>query len=200
MENSIYLEHCLIESGYLSELWAAIDIMAKKEKYREQNKTLDYSLEDQAQDEFKHARILKDALKAEGHTPRPGNTVYQYAMQEVIYRNFAGVHLDQTNSFEEFLFMQETMEHRAVWIYKTYLKGGTINRYKDVINIIVEEEMPHLRGVQCDTDFARNVVAIDRHLFRNVLRKRYNNMNLLECPEFWEHYYGDGLKGENESN
>ena len=192
--NTKLLDHYLIESAYYSELWAVYDIQWKIQNagwdFLQGSKLNRFHL--QLVEEKRHVCMLREAMKAEGYTPRD-NTI-KYAMQNVIFHNAGHFDLSVSVNSDLFMFFHELMEKRAIWIYRTYLFGGTIERYKTVLQAIIKEEKEHLHNIKCDHRDAKHLIDVDRYLFYQALPKKYNNMNLLDCPEFWDDYYGNGLR------
>lgn len=193
MESTNNLEHYLIESAYYSELWAVYDIQSKI-----QNEGWDFfqgsKLEHfhrQLQDEKRHVCMLRQAMKDEGYTPR--DDTLKYSMQNVIFKYAGHFDLAKTRNSDIFMFFHETMEKRAIWIYRHYLLFGTIERYKTVLAAIIKEERDHLHNFKCDHAHAETLVDVDKHLFNHTLPERYGKNLIQSNPRFWSDYYGSGL-------
>jgi hypothetical protein len=179
------LDHSLIESAYLSELWAVQDIGEKLKLFPSR------ALEKQLAEERFHVELLGNCLAAEGHLPRQET---RWSMQEVIYRKVCLIDLGATAASEVlFRGVHEITERRAIWIYRTYLLGGTVERYKKALRRILHDERGHIHRDYPANDVLRHVRRMDQWVFRIHLFRHYNRMNLLQCPRFWADYYGRGL-------
>lgn len=173
-----------MNSAYLSELWAVNDLLNFKKNFK-----LAWSdqREAQLQDEKKHARMCLSVLKTETQ-----NVIYSldYAMQETIFKKKWT--LGHASSDEEFSAIQEVMENRALWIYRTYLKVGKNNRYKDVFKAIILDEKIHRQiGKEKNIRFTpiyKSISTVDRYFFRTYLPSKYGQM-LFSSPQFWNDYY-----------
>ena len=191
-------DHWWAESAYLSEWWAVWNLQMMAVHWN-----LGSEFDSQIEDEIRHAQMFKDAMAAEDHYPR---TMWKnsegypiYAMQEVIYRNVCGLDLNQLTKHNVDMFKQvhELTERRAIWIYKTYLKGGMVERYKDVCREIIKDEKGHIHPrPKSDNLILNNLIAVDRWAFLKFLPKHYNGMQLLLCTGFWNDYYAGELVTE----
>jgi rubrerythrin len=197
-------DHYWATSALLSEWWALLNLdhMAKEYKIYDE-------LYDQIADEARHMTLLRGAMEAEGYEPpftqqyvytpqgtRLEHMVPMYAMQEVIYHSVCGIDLTQLtcHGVDMFKEVHEVTERRAVWIYKTYIKGGQIERYKDVCREIIEDERGHIhKRPNTKNPVMKNLHELDRWVFLKHLPRHYNGMQLLECAEFWDDYYTDNL-------
>lgn len=177
----------LMESAYLSELWAVENIERHIAKYD----SLELRL--QLDDEKRHAEILLEALRAEGHEPRHDTA---YSMQEVIYKNWQGLRVGAFTDIDQrhFAFAHEVTERRAIWIYRTYIRGGNVDRYKGICEQIIDDERGHLHEMTPTSTAMEDLARLDRAIFRRYIPGAYGSMDLLRCGEFWDDYYGDGLK------
>lgn len=177
----------LIESAYLSELWAVNNIKRHETKYG----SIDLAM--QLDDEERHAAILLEALRAEGYEPLHDTA---YSMQEVIYRNWLGLDLDRFTDIDRahFCFAHEVTERRAIWIYRTYIRGGQNSRFKEICAQIIDDERGHIHAMEPTNESMENLMRKDRLIFRKYIPGEYGSMNLLETPQFWSDYYGEGLK------
>ena len=106
------LEHCFINSAFLSELWAAKDIKAK----------IDMGLisSDQAQaqldDEYRHAEVLFKMMKKLDFAPCED---IQFAMQNVLYKRIMNVDLASVHGDQKYFWgIHEITEKRALFNYK----------------------------------------------------------------------------------
>lgn len=191
-------DHYWAESAYLSEWWAVWNLQRVAPEWQ-----LGDELESQLEDEVRHVRMFKDAMAAEGYTPRfmwKNSKGYPIdAMQEVIYRKVCGLDLHRLTMHNIDMFRQvhEITERRAIWIYKTYIKGGNVERYKDVCREIIEDERGHIHPrPKSDNPVLNNLFKMDKWVFLKFLPKHYNGMQLLQCLDFWNDYYCNGLKTE----
>ena len=191
-------DHWWAESAYLSEWWAVWNLQQMAVRWN-----LGDEFDSQIEDEMRHAKIFLDAMAAEDHYPRTmwkNSEGYPInAMQEAIYRNVCGVDLHRLTMHNVDMFKQvhELTERRAIWIYKTYMKGGTVERYKDVCREIIEDEKGHIHPrPQSDNPILNNLITTDKWVFLKFLPKLYNGMQLLQCPAFWNDYYAGDLMAE----
>jgi hypothetical protein len=88
------------------------------------------------------------------------------------------------------------MEHRAIWNYRTAQIGGIRAPFDSVLKLIVKDEKSHLvdRPLNTQHPVVQNWIQRDRDVFMTKIRARYNNLDLLRSSEFWEDYYGNGLR------
>ena len=202
------LDHYWATSALLSEWWAVINIEHMSREYDIYDEM--YS---QLCDEVRHMTILREAMEAENYVPpftqqyvytplgtRLDHMTPKYSMQEVIYHSVCGINLAQLtcHGVDMFKEVHEVTERRAVWIYKTYIKGGKVERYKDVCRQIIEDEKGHIhKRPRTDNPVMKNLHDLDRWVFLKHLPAHYNGMQLLECPEFWDDYYTDNLTTAN---
>lgn len=192
--NGVKLDHYFIESAYYSELWALNDLRDKLQNSGwdfTEGSELDYIIP-QIQDEQRHVAQTRNAMAAEGYTPRRNDD--HFAMQYMIYKRAGTVDLSNTfHDYKLFRFMHEMLEKRAIWIYRTYLIGGKIESYKDLCRDIIRDEYGHLHELKYQSAGTNFFNYVDRKMFHRHLPKYYNRMNLVECPEFWVDYYGGNV-------
>jgi len=191
-------DHYWAESAYLSEWWAVWNLECSAAHWN-----LGDEFDSQLEDEVRHVRMFADAMAAEGHKPRfMWKTSEGYpvnSMQEVIYGGVCGLDLRRLtmHNVEMFKQVHEVTERRAIWIYKTYITGGNVERYKDVCREIIEDERGHIHPrPKSDNLVLNNLIKMDKWAFLKFLPKHYNGMQLLQCLDFWNDYYCDGLKTE----
>lgn len=179
-KETCHLDHYFMEMAYASELWAAEDLLMKTKLFP------DPFYEQQMKDEIRHARMLKSAMANEGFFTNANSSL---GIQNVFFKGLAGLDLTQTGlSEDDFAGTHQILERRAVWGYRTYLRGGRIQSYKKVLAVIIEEEREHLKPFKPTTDWQKKVASADRWIYRGHLQSRYNRLRLLDCPEFWDHY------------
>lgn len=179
-------DHYFINSAYLSELWAAHDLQAKLNwGFRSSNLT------QQIDDELRHAEMLKKAMQTQGFEPIHDT---KFAMQNVIYKKICALELSETFSSEQvFLGVHEIMEKRALWNYRTYIIGGNNNTYKKILAQIIKEEKAHFRNIDLSNPILESINKLDYWVYRSYIAKKYNNVDLLRCLDFWKDYFGKGL-------
>ncbi len=184
---STLLEHKFINSAYLSELWAAQDLEEKRNYFHQASLNIDKQIED----EYRHALMLKKGMTYLGYEPIED---VKFAMQNVIFKSVCNIDLKNSYSSPElFLITHEVMERRALWNYRTYRLGGTIDYYKDILNKIIEDEKGHVRNLVVTHPQGLLIQKADRWAHRQHLAKHYNKMNLLESSDFWNDYFSDSL-------
>ncbi len=175
------LDHRFLEIAYLSELWAAKDLQNKSGRYGSSRLT------NQIEDEYRHAEMLRRVMRQEGYTPCDD---VSYAMQNVLFHDVGMVDLAETMKNQAvFEGVHEIMERRAIWCYRTYLAGGSVQRYKNVLRIIIQDERGHIFGVSMANPLLTAIKKLDSYLFRVHLPRHYNQMNLLKCDKFWHDYF-----------
>lgn len=179
-------DHYFINSAYLSELWAAHDLKAKAEfGFKSSN------LAQQIDDEFRHAEMLKKAMISHGFEPIHD---LKFAMQNVIYKKICALDLSETYSNEQiFLGVHEITEKRALWNYKTYIRGGNNNMYKKILTQIIKEEQAHFRKIDLTNPVLESIHNLDYWVHRTYIGGKYNNFDLLRCLDFWKNYFGPGI-------
>lgn len=188
-----FYDNQFMESAYLSELWASYDIKNKIKQFGQQ--ALDAGFQKQYEDELRHAQMIKSVMIIEcGYNYKFSDVTF--AMQIVIYHRLCGLDLSAISggSFEMFKQVHEITERRAIWIYKTYMWGGNNERYKTVLKQIMKEEEDHFRRENFSNKVIESVKIMDKWAYQKYLPKYYNGMNLLKCKQFWDDYYGKGLR------
>lgn len=180
-------DHYFINTAYLSELWAAQDIeekigaglISKKEA------------QDQVDDEFRHAEMLRKMMLRFGFKPCDD---VAYAMQNILYKSICELDLKKVEGDVLYFWgIHEVMETRAIWNYKSYTRGGRLEEYKKVLRIIVQDERSHFKSVDLSYPATKKVYDADRWLHRVYLYEKYNKMNLIQCPNFWTRYFSDAV-------
>lgn len=180
-------DDALMNSAYLSELWAVNDLLRLKkvapQSWTNENET-------QLQDEIRHASMILAELKK-------NNSVVvkdiKYSMQEKLYKPF--IDLSSSNGMAEILTVHNMTEERAVWIYTTYQRFGKNAGYKKLAAQIKNEEAEHFKVT---TDRKKNnligslldssIKAIDGFIFNTHLPKKYGRL-LFASEAFWNDYY-----------
>ena len=180
-------EHKFINSAFLSELWAAHDLEEKKSYF----KIPDVLIDQQIEDEYRHAKMLRKSIENYGIKPILDT---KYAMQNIIYKSVCGLNLKNTySSMDLFWSMHEIMEKRAIWNYKTFNLGGKSATYKSILKNILLDEKNHLKKKEISNPKSEHISKLDRWVHRIHFFKFYNRMNLLDSPKFWEDYFSDNL-------
>ena len=177
-------DYYFIHISYLSELWAVKDLSWGAEYFN-------IDLSEHIQDEVNHAKILKallNDLKDEQNLVKNVDDL-TYSFQNIIFLNTGRFNLSRLKDLDAFKQMHNIMEHRAAWIYKTYMRGGKNEKIKKVLKKIIEDEKEHVHNLVIDNFYAKHIYNLDNHLFLNQLRKKYNNLNLLSSNQFWNDYY-----------
>lgn len=168
-----------VHISYLSELWAVRDLEWGQAYFG-------IDLNEQTEDERRHAAILKALLVRNGAS-QLGDDL-DFAFQNVMFRNTARIDLSRIPHRDVFLQMHNIMERRAVWIYRTYMRGGRDPEIKKVLTSLMEDEKGHTHDLDLSHEVTRTIHGTDQWLFGQHLR-RYNGLNLLACTDFWTDYY-----------
>jgi hypothetical protein len=180
-------DDALINSAYLSELWAVNDLIRLKNLYPD---TWTPERETQLQDEVRHANMLLNTMRSK-------NSVIvkelAYSMQARLYGQF--IDLGKTQSLIEAAQVHDMTERRAVWIYRTYRRVGRDKDYKNVANDICIDEQTHfdinkdqITKEHADSAFADAIVKIDSFLFNKYLPDKYGPI-VFASEDFWSYYY-----------
>lgn len=182
-------DDALMNSAYLSELWAVNDLLRLKDLCPDQWAAEN---ESQLQDEIRHATLILNELKA--------NDAFvvkdlKFSMQEKLYKPF--INLSKAVNFSEVLTVHNMTEHRAVWIYKTYQRFGKNPAYKNLAEKIKNEETGHF---QITSNKAKNELigsilehslkALDSLIFDIQLPQKYGKL-LFSSEAFWHDYYAE---------
>lgn len=188
------LDDAFINSAYLSELWASIDLIRCKKA----GHAWSPEREIQLQDEVRHANALLNVLKSQ-----TGILVkdLQFSMQEKLFKD--KVNLSETNSIGDVSLVHDITERRAVWIYKTYLKMATNPVYKSVITEILADEKNHFAVNKKEahpdhTPYSKKVKKTDFLIFKEYLPSKYGQ-KLFSSSRFWEDYF-NGAKNDYAEN
>lgn len=185
----INFDDALMNSAYLSELWAVNDLIKLKNAFpllwQDENET-------QLQDEIRHASLILNELKKSGAVIVKD---LKYSMQERLYKRF--IDLSKTHTFSDTLAVHSMTEHRAVWIYKTYQRLGENQNYKQMAQLIKNDEARHFEIINrsfqrtSNEDFLSYTLGqIDSFLFNEFLIERYGRL-LFSSSSFWNDYYQD---------
>jgi rubrerythrin len=180
-------DDALMNSAYLSELWAVNDLLRLKLSFPE---FWSSENEKQLQDEIRHAGMILNELKKNKSLVVKST---QFSMQERIYKKFFD--LSKTDKFADTLAVHSMTEHRAVWIYKTYRKLGLNPSYRKLAEVIKNDEKGHF-------DIIENSIAtldhspflfyalsrIDSYIFNVFLVEKYGRL-LFTSKQFWTDYY-----------
>lgn len=184
-------DDALINSAYLSELWAVNDLLRLRSLFPE---SWTPERETQLQDEVRHANMLLNALKSKEAVIIKD---LAYSMQAKLYGMF--VDLGKTKSLVEAAQVHDMTERRAVWIYRTYRRVGKDKDYKTVANDICIDEQNHfdinsdqISQEDAGSAFADSIVKIDQFLFSKYLPEKYGSI-VFASDDFWNFYY-DGAK------
>ena len=183
-------DDAFINSAYLSELWASMDLLrCKKSGYNWSDER-----EVQLQDEIRHSNILLNSLKSQTKVLVKN---LNYSMQERLYKQ--RVNLSQSANIGEVSHVHDVTERRAVWIYKTYLKMGNNPIYKVAVTEILADEKNHFAVNKKEAHpirslYAEHVRNIDYSIFKNILPAKYGQQ-LFSSQNFWVDYYS-GAKNE----
>ena len=179
-------DHHFMEVSYWSELWAARDLRQKAARYPS------LKLNAQTEDEFRHAAMLVDAMRGEGHRLRGS---LANAMQNAFFHRLGHLDLDGFGNESEELFwgLHDVMERRAIWCYKTYLRGGKVERYKATIRRILQDEKGHITEATSRHPKVRHLRHVDAQVFRRYIPSHFRDLNLIARPEFWQSYFGGKL-------
>ena len=180
MNNDFYFIHI----SYLSELWAVQDLTWGASYFN-------VNLDEHIQDEINHSKILKSFLNILSDDRGLVSNVddITYAFQNIIIHNTGRMNISKLTDFNAFKQMHNIMERRAAWIYKTYMLGGTNEKVKKALSKIIDDEKDHVHDLVIDNFYAKQIYNLDRYLFLNQLRRKYNNLNLLKSDNFWDDYY-----------
>lgn len=180
-------DDAFINSAYLSELWAIKDLVRIRDLHPSQWSS---DKDIQLRDEVRHARLLRDQIKK-------NSDVFiddiRYSMQERLYRKYINLNLTQTVSAAA--AVHNMTESRAVWIYKTYMKVGHNNEYKDCVSKIVMDEKQHFivnsNSINpLDNFLTSALLSTDKLLFRKVLPSTYGAI-IFQSHSFWKDYYSE---------
>lgn len=184
-------DDALINSAYLSELWAVNDLIRLKNLYPD---AWTPERETQLQDEVRHANMLLNSMKSKDSVIIKD---LAYSMQARLYGQF--IDLSKTKSLIEAAQVHDMTERRAVWIYRTYRRVGSDKDYKKVANDICIDEQTHfdINKDQITEDhanslFADSIVKIDSFLFSKYLPEKYGSI-VFASENFWSDYY-DGAR------
>jgi hypothetical protein len=180
-------DDAFLNSAYLSELWAVKDLIRIKNLFPKNWST---DREQQLNDEVRHARLLLNELK------KNSKVIVEdlaFSMQEKIYRKY--INLSSYNTMSSSGIVHNMTEARALWIYKTYLKVGNNQEYKDCIVGIIEDEKKHFiynTDVidQQDSFFKTAINSIDKAIFRTILPMQFGRV-IFNSDNFWKKYYTD---------
>lgn len=185
--NDESLEHCFINSAYLSELWAANDIAAKISS----GLISKIDAQEQLDDEHRHADLLFKMMRKLGFSPSED---INFSMQNVLYKSTLKIDLSATNNDLSFFWgAHEVTEKRAIFNYKSYLLGGTIDSYKKILRVIINDERGHFKKINLKQDNINKIFKADKFLHRVHLYNHYNKMNLLRSKSFWIDYFSDNI-------
>lgn len=180
-------DHYFFNSAYLSELWAAQDLIEK----RDSGLIAGGQVEEQIEDELRHARMLKNSMINFGFQPVED---LSFSMHEVIYHQICCIDLKAVyGSPVSFWGMHNIMEKRALWNYRTYLRGGRIDEYKSVLKKIIDDEKGHIKDL-ASNPIVDLIAQMDRWVYRIHLAQHYNKMDLIRCDSFWKDYFSGNLK------
>ncbi len=184
-------DDALINSAYLSELWAVNDLLRLKNLYPA---AWSPEREVQLQDEIRHANMLLHALRSKDSIIVKD---LAFSMQAKLYGMF--IDLGKTKSLIEAAQVHDMTERRAVWIYRTYRRVGTDRDYKKVANDICIDEQNHfdinsdqIGEEDANSVFADSIVKIDQFLFSKYLPEKFGSI-VFASDDFWNFYY-DGAK------
>ena len=180
-------DDALINSAYLSELWAVQDLSRMKKLHWD---LWSPERETQLQDEVRHANMLLNVLKKKQAVVVKD---LAYSMQERLYAHV--VRLNSTHNMSEASLVHNMTERRAVWIYKTYQKVGQDPDYKEVVAEIYQDEKNHfavndhdIGSASLNHFLAENVKRADRFLFRKYLPEKFGSI-IFNSEDFWNYYY-----------
>lgn len=184
-------EQAFANSAYLSELWAVRDLRRQKVQF---SASWNAQRENQLQDEARHARRFLDYLQK---TSSPVVSDLSYSMQVRLYGPY--VDLSATESVESAAAVHDLTEHRATWIYKTYLKHGRDLELKVICEEILEDEKTHFainKGLSPSRDLQQHLASIDRKIFREELPRKFGRI-MLFSEEFWKDYFQGATTEKN---
>ena len=174
-------DDALMNAIYLSEKWAAMDLERIKLLW-----PLEWNEEKEMQlkDEWRHANMCLNALEL--HSKIISHDV-RFAMQEKLYELFINMRAMDIPTFNA---IQETMEARAVWVFKTYHRIGENQLYKNVYqNILRDEERHQLLYIDLEpTPFFKELKKVDRFIFRKFLPMNFGSM-MFKSEPLWKWYY-----------
>ena len=182
-------ELAFANSAYLSELWAVKDLVRIKNA---DTASWSKEKEGQLQDEVRHARLLLGHLKQSGS---PVVLDVEYSMQDRLYKPY--VDLSKSATAAEAAVVHDLTEHRATWIYKTYIRNGRDANLIAICEQILKDEKQHfaVNAGARTSDLLRDALkGIDREIFRSELPNRYGRV-MLFSEEFWVDYY-QGARAE----
>jgi hypothetical protein len=190
MVSRVQCEAMFLNSAYLSELWAAIEL----EKSLNFGFSIETKLiESQIQDEYRHAKMIKRLLQENGFDV---NEDLRFSMQQSLHLNLS-LFPEFNNSNPELIWgFHEIMERRAVWNYKTSLRLGFSEKFVPVLKKIIEDEKSHLGRhlVNWKNPTLTQWVTSEKDLFRRRIPKAYGLFDHLHNPKFWSDYYNQDLK------
>jgi hypothetical protein len=179
------LDDAFLNTAYLSELWAVKDLVRIKKLFP---KSWNADREQQLNDESNHARLLLNELK------KNSKVIVEdlaFSMQERLYRKY--INLSESNSISASGIVHNMTEARALWIYKTYLKVGTNQEYKNCILNIIEDEKRHfIYNTDCidqqDGFLTASIRSVDKAIFRTILPMQFGRI-IFNSEKFWNNYY-----------
>ena len=180
--NSVHLK--FLNSAYLSELWAVQDLLKMKKKFPQY---WNDAREKQVHDEINHASLLLNAIKSQTN-----EIIFDtaYSMQERLYKKYINFSLARTAG--EHCNIHQITEHRAKWIYKTYLRINPESSFRKIIETILWDEKQHINiDFAADSEsilLSQSLKSIDRMLFKNILPSQYGNY-IFSNYLFWDWYY-----------
>ncbi|MBC7766381.1 ferritin-like domain-containing protein [Arenimonas sp.] len=180
-------DDALINSAYLSEIWAVNDLIRLKSLFPS---SWTIEREKQLQDEIRHANLLLNAMKTKKAVIVKD---VNYSMQSRLYGEF--LDLGKTQSLVEAAQVHEMTERRAVWIYRTYRRVGSDQDYKKVANEICQDEMEHF-DINADQIMLKDlnillsdsIIKIDNFIFQKYLPEKYGSI-IFSSEDFWNFYY-----------
>ncbi len=180
-------DDALINSAYLSELWAVNDLLRIKNMFPH---AWSNERETQLQDEVRHANLLLTIMRSKDV---PVIKDLNYSMQSRLYKPL--IDLGKTATLSEAAIVHEMTERRAVWIYKTYRRVGIDKDYKNVALGICNDEEAHFNINQDQMNpsdlngaLADAVFKIDKFLFNEYLPSKFGRI-VFSSNDFWSYYY-----------
>lgn len=173
----------LMNAVYLSELWAFQDL----DRFKKNNPELwNDEREQQLNDEMRHYKMCLAALREEDSQICHD---LNFSMQARLYSQL--FQFDPPKSLKELSGIHHIFEKRAVWVFKTYQKVGSNEKFKKIYKAILKDESVHNQQLKIfSTDgpgFELN--QIDRKIWKQLLPGQFGR-KIFSSNDLWQWYYG----------